>query len=526
VRWPIAAFESLAVNSFVVNRAVGESPCQIPRMATLSSAGSDVAVAGGVTSTDGVCDLGHPDSLRALVSARQPLVEPFVVAQSAVVRTALEDDPTSNWIFALPPFTADFPFERCIDLLGALERLYGQSVLSLDPFRICRIRNEPLFPVLAGSSDSDLAQLRLLTEYLQLPKELAGRLDLHGDCLTQLGKSEAAGDGRLSDYICGSAALNMLLNDTAVAAVAAALGRGGRTSYPLAAIVGRRTGAARQARLDALRSSHFLPGLCGDSLPPGSTPEERALHVAGLVAAKHPFPADPPPVGMNAPACVAAGLGRVEELAALAAAGWWLCLHATARAAAHGQIAVLDWLADNGRFRPAPTHGDWSIAEEAAAEGQLLVLQWIHDKGHPLPPTVATVAVEGGYTDIIDWLATLGWNWHTDLCTAAAGMGHLLMLQRLRAHGCPLASKAMQLAAGRGYLDIVQWLAAQPGAPAWNAEVCAAAAFCGRLDLLQWLRGQEPPCPWDASTISTAQACGHAHVVAWAIAHGCPDEAR
>jgi hypothetical protein len=214
------------------------------------------------------------------------------------------------------------------------------------------------------------------------------------------------------------------LHDTAVAAVAAALGRGSRTSYPLAAVVGRRTGAARQARLDALRNSHFLPRLCGDPLPRGSTPEERALHDAGLVAAKHPFPADPPPFGMNAPACVAAGLGRVEELAAPAAAGWWLCLHATARAAARGQVAVLGWLADTGRFRPVPTHGDWSIAGEAAVEGQLRVLQWIHGKGHPPPRTLAAVSVWGGHTDVVEWLATVGWDWRAEgsaLCTAAVG---------------------------------------------------------------------------------------------------------
>jgi hypothetical protein len=68
------------------------------------------------------------------------------MAQSAVVRTALEDDHTGDWVVALPPFTPDLPFERCIDLLAVLERLFGQSVQSLDPFRICRVRCRAAVP--------------------------------------------------------------------------------------------------------------------------------------------------------------------------------------------------------------------------------------------------------------------------------------------------------------------------------------------------------------------------------------------
>jgi hypothetical protein len=464
--------------------------------------------------------------LRTQATERRPSVEAFVMTHSAVVRAAFDDDPATCWIVALPPFTADLPFERCIDQLAVLDRLYGQSVQSLDPFRICRIRSEPLFPVLACCSESDLAQLRLLTEYLQLPKELASSLDLHNACMIQLGKSDAARDGRLSDYICGSAALKPLL-DAAVASFAAATHKGAYSPWSVCSVTYPRMGSSRDAALDALFASHFLPGLCGDPLPEGSTPESEVVYVGALASAGHRIPARPPRTIDIGPCSAAAALGRVEALAALVAAGWSLgdCRNIIALAAVGGHVSVLQWLVDSGHLVPASNAHCPDIMTEAASKGRLAVLEWFCNRGAELPHIVCAAAAHWGHLHIVEWLITRGWVWTAEdslACSGAARFGHLPLLRLLCANGCPCDVVACYEAAGAGHLHILQWLAAQAGAPAWDENVCAAAAANGHLGVLQWLRAQHPPCPWDSTTIERAYS---SEVVAWARENGCPERA-
>jgi hypothetical protein len=47
----------------------------------------------------------------------------------------------------------------------------------VDDFRICHIRNRPLFSSIASSTTADLVDVRLLIDYLQLPTLLADRID-------------------------------------------------------------------------------------------------------------------------------------------------------------------------------------------------------------------------------------------------------------------------------------------------------------------------------------------------------------
>eukprot|EP00240_Pyramimonas_obovata_P011654 CAMPEP_0118924808 /NCGR_PEP_ID=MMETSP1169-20130426/2769_1 /TAXON_ID=36882 /ORGANISM="Pyramimonas obovata, Strain CCMP722" /LENGTH=117 /DNA_ID=CAMNT_0006865941 /DNA_START=340 /DNA_END=690 /DNA_ORIENTATION=- len=36
----------------------------------------------------------------------------------------------------------------------------------------------------------------------------------------------------------------------------------------------------------------------------------------------------------------------------------------------------------------------------------------------------------------------------------------------------------------------------------WSKQTCSAAAGGGHLEILQWARSQNPPCPWDEDTCS------------------------
>ena len=67
--------------------------------------------------------------------------------------------------------------------------------------------------------------------------------------------------------------------------------------------------------------------------------------------------------------------------------------------------------------------------------------------------------------------------WSETCCTAAAGRGHLSLLQWLRAEGC-----------------------------AWDAQTCSRAAFGGHLEVLIWAR--QNGCEWTAGTVAKAALGG------------------
>ena len=82
-------------------------------------------------------------------------------------------------------------------------------------------------------------------------------------------------------------------------------------------------------------------------------------------------------------------------------------------------------------------------------------------------------------------------------CSAAAGGGHLAVLQWLRQQQppCPWDEWACRAAARAGHLAVLQWLRQQQPPCPWDEEACHYAAEGGHLAMLQWLRQQQPPCP-------------------------------
>ena len=108
------------------------------------------------------------------------------------------------------------------------------------------------------------------------------------------------------------------------------------------------------------------------------------------------------------------------------------------------------------------------------------------------PDAAASVARVAG---VAKWVSAVGdaalEKLKSRLCRYAAEGGHLAVLQRARAHGCP-----------------------------WDEKTCAEAAMNGHLEVLQWARAKG--CPWDETTCNMAAMNGHLAVLQWARAHGCP----
>lgn len=135
---------------------------------------------------------------------------------------------------------------------------------------------------------------------------------------------------------------------------------------------------------------------------------------------------------------------------------------------------------------------DEATCSAAAGKGHLAVLQWAREQGCP---------------------------WWTDTCQYAAGAGHLAVLQWARQQGCLWGAGTCSYAAKEGHLDVLQW-ARQNGCPLHEAEVCKLAAQGGHLVVLQWARQHGCSCDW--RTGAYAAGSGHLAVLQWVWANGCP----
>jgi hypothetical protein len=132
-----------------------------------------------VSSSSGVSE---PSFAAELPSSCSP-AEAFVVANSEVFKTALQDEPSASWLLAFPPSsTADAAaWERTLCHLAVLEKLHAEE--PAEWMRILQVRTRPMYASISGCSGEELAELLHQVEYLQLPKPLAARLSMHAEIL-------------------------------------------------------------------------------------------------------------------------------------------------------------------------------------------------------------------------------------------------------------------------------------------------------------------------------------------------------
>lgn len=213
-------------------------------------------------------------------------------------------------------------------------------------------------------------------------------------------------------------------------------------------------------------------------------------------------------------------------------------------AAAGGQLHVLRWLRENGcRWNQA-------TCMEAARGGHLATIQWARQQGCPWGIGTCTAAATGG-PHIFRWVREHGCPWNASTCIALAEVGDLATLRWAKENGCPWVepcvlsaaarggnvqvleyvfdsqghNRALEarsadlctLAAGGGHLDALKW--ARGKGYHWNERTCMAAAKGGHLEVLQWLR--EEDCPWDHSTLRAAASHRKRQVWIWARENGC-----
>lgn len=106
-------------------------------------------------------------------------------------------------------------------------------------------------------------------------------------------------------------------------------------------------------------------------------------------------------------------------------------------------------------------HNHRYICCRPAVEGDLVTLKWLREQGCPEPywRSVVPDAVRFGRTEVVLWACALGLPMSKLAAQEAAASGHLLVLQRLVAAGCPWDPEVCrQEARRRGHGEVEAWV--------------------------------------------------------------------
>lgn len=217
--------------------------------------------------------------------------------------------------------------------------------------------------------------------------------------------------------------------------------------------------------------------------------------------------------------CAAATLGGHLDLLTWVTpnAGMWVEENLFAIAARKGNLKLLELFhAEVLHWTPTPSLPS-AICSHAARKGHLPILQWAKAKGLPLKLNVCLEAARGGHLHVLKWAIDNGApTTSAEICSNAAGKGHLLFLQEARQRQIPWNEGVCARAARAGHLTLLKW--ARANGAAWNTTACYKAAGGGHLEVLKWLRANG--APWDENVCNYAAREGHLHVLQWAHENG------
>lgn len=169
-------------------------------------------------------------------------------------------------------------------------------------------------------------------------------------------------------------------------------------------------------------------------------------------------------------------------------------------------------------FHTLPLSEQRRLVCAVARTGQDEAMHWLLEQASPSSAAfdgAAAAAAAAGHLGLLMLLHASGCLCNARVCEAAAGSGHLAILQWARNANLAWGDSCWA-AAGGGHLNVLEWACAQVPPCPWDATACAAAAAGGHLEALQWLRSSpEAPCPLDEWTCAFAARAGHLHVLQW-----------
>jgi hypothetical protein len=211
-------------------------------------------------------------------------------------------------------------------------------------------------------------------------------------------------------------------------------------------------------------------------------------------------------------------VGRYGETATLAKAhelGMKLGRIVSMGAARADSPHNLIWLVEE-RNMPLIT----GMLHQAIDGGNVEIVRWLLQQGCEADDDALEHAANNAHWDLVFYLhEEAGHPLTTALTTAAARLGDLVALQRLRAAGCPWDAGLISTDACRsGSIPLLRWLKEQ--GVGFTARTLGSAASRGHIDLCEYLLSVD--CPMDASACVVAANYSQTATVRWLHEHGCP----
>ena len=114
------------------------------------------------------------------------------------------------------------------------------------------------------------------------------------------------------------------------------------------------------------------------------------------------------------------------------------------------------------------------------------MLNYCFDIGLKRSGKVCSAAASMGKVKLLEFSLANGCQWNSATCAKAAEAGHFGLLRWARKNGCPWNSKTCESAARHGHLSILEW-ARDHGCPSNDVDVCHYAARGGHVDVLRWV---------------------------------------
>jgi len=160
------------------------------------------------------------------------------------------------------------------------------------------------------------------------------------------------------------------------------------------------------------------------------------------------------------------------------------------------------------------------LAAAAAGAGHLPMLQWLRIQHCPWDGSTLAYAAAGGHREVLEWAIAQGCPRDARACAGAASAGDSATLRWLHEQGFEWDVRCYVAAAEGGHLDVMRY-AREHGCD-WGAgnQVCRAAARRGSVALLQWC--VENGAAWGPRTCEAAAIGGHLDALKFALGRGCP----
>lgn len=218
----------------------------------------------------------------------------------------------------------------------------------------------------------------------------------------------------------------------------------------------------------------------------------------------------------------AAALGRLDLMLVASTRGCQLTCRTCKLAANNGHIEALDWSLHEASLSWSEEMLNVCVnisANAAANGGRIAILKYLVKRGCKPNEYMCYHAARGGHLNTLVFLQEIGCPWDYNTSNAAARNGHSEVVKWAIDKKCSTSKHIFVYAALGGHVDILRWLVetVRHHGPV-GSHVCTAAAGNGHINVLEYCK--ELGIPWTNDTCRSAAASGNINALRWGLLNG------